>query len=91
MVHIIICVLLSDDGLDYGALMSDDDSLIGAGVGGEATAAEPTDAEMERLLLDNLSSGSELSESEEEEKGPPRKKRKNKWATGSAYVDIVML
>ena len=61
--------------------MSDDDSLIGAGVGGGeegATAAEPTDAEMERLLLDNLSSGSELSDSEEEEKGPPRKKRKNK-------------
>ena len=45
MVHIIICVLLSDDGLDYSALMSDDDLLIGAGVGGEATAAEPTDAD----------------------------------------------
>ena len=67
-----------DDGLDYGALMSDDDSLIGAGVGGGATAAEPTDAEVERLLLDNLSSGSEFSDSEEEEKGPPRKKRKKK-------------
>ena len=60
--------------------MSDDDSLVGAGVGGGegATAAEPTDPEMEQLLLDNLSSGSELSDSEEEEKGPPRKKRKNK-------------
>ena len=74
---------ISDDGLDYDALMmSDDDSLIGGGAGGEgATAAEPTDAEMERLLLDNLSSGSELEidgSDQEEEKGPPRKKRKNK-------------
>lgn len=69
---------IPDDDLDYGALMSDDDSLIGAGGGGEGATAEPTDAEMERLLLDNLSSGSELDESEEEEKGPPRKKRKNK-------------
>ena len=60
--------------------MSDDDSLIGGGGGGgEGAIAEPTDAEMERLLLDNLSSGSELDDgSEGEEKGPPRKKRKNK-------------
>ena len=71
-------MLLLDDGLDYSALMSNDDSLIRAGVGEGATAAEPTDAEMERLLLDNLSSGSEFGDSEEEEKGPPRKKRKNK-------------
>ena len=70
---------ISDDGLDYDALMmSDNDSLIG---GEGVTAAEPTDAEMERLLLDNLSSGSELEidgSDQEEEKGPPRKKRKNK-------------
>ena len=52
--------------------MSDEDSLVGTG-----RAGEPTEAEMERLLLDNLSSGSDL-EGEEEEKGPPRKKRKNK-------------
>ena len=61
--------------LDYGALMSDDDSLVGSGNEG---AAEPTDAQMERLLLNNLSSGSEL---DEEEKGPPRKKRKSRSIT----------
>ena len=55
--------------------MSDDDSLIGEG--DNDGAAEPTDAEMEQLLFDNLSSGSELNETEEE-KGPPRKKRKNR-------------
>ena len=49
--------------------MSDEDSLVGGG------AAEPTDAQMERLLLDNLSSDSDLDEGEEE-KAPPRKKRK---------------
>ena len=64
--------------------MSDDDSLIGAGCA-EGATAEPTDAEMERLLLDNLSSGSDLDQSEEE-KGPPKKKRKKRSATGSVHV-----
>ena len=66
--------------------MSDDDSLVGAG--GSEGDTEPTNAEMERLLLDNLSSGSELDESEEE-KGPPRKKRKNRCAMYMYIMELV--
>ena len=54
------------------AFVSDEESLVGEGDG---VRAEPTEADMERLLLDNLSSESEGSEGEEEE-GPPMKKRK---------------
>lgn len=63
--------------LDISALkgVEDDDSLLG--VEDSGTITEPTDPEMERLLLDNLSSDSDMDEAEEI-RGPPRKKRRSK-------------
>ena len=63
--------------LDISALTGDedDDSLLG--MEDIEKVAEPTDAEMERLLLDNLSSDSDMDETEER-RGPPRKKRRSK-------------
>ena len=68
LVSCIIILWIDITDLDM-AFVSDEESL----VGGEG--AEPTEADMERLLLDNLSSESEQDEGEEE-RGPPRKRKK---------------
>lgn len=50
---------------------SDEDSLVGNNKG------EATEAEMERLLLQNMSSCGEESGSDSETEKPPKKKKKN--------------
>ena len=64
----------TDFGSDFdGGMDSDEDSLVGGGGEGKG---EATEAEMEQLLLRNMSSCEEGSESDYKAEGPPKKKKR---------------